>query len=127
MDDNTFAAACYNQNSIQELQDALRNSPDTTDMKTWNLTPDEWRAQINQALSALKEELNETMTKNIATIDHNEKKERVSLSILQDSDGRYYIETGSGEDTEARFKTIEDAKKGIETIWGNGWGLEWAV
>ena len=54
---NTFAAACYDQNSIAELEQALKNGPDVTDMKTWNLTADEWRDEIELALQAKKEDL----------------------------------------------------------------------
>jgi len=49
---NTFAAACYDQNSIEELKQALRHGPDTTDMITWGLSPEEWTAEIKLALAA---------------------------------------------------------------------------
>jgi hypothetical protein len=53
---NTFAAACYDQNSISELVAALAGEPDQTDMKTWRLTALEWRAQIEMALAAKRED-----------------------------------------------------------------------
>jgi hypothetical protein len=54
--DNTFAAACYDQNSIADLETALAGEPDATDMATWDLTEEEWRAQIEQALAAKRED-----------------------------------------------------------------------
>lgn len=52
--DNTFAHACYDMNSVAELEEALRNGPDQTDMKTWNLTEEEWKSQIEEAIEAKK-------------------------------------------------------------------------
>ena len=46
----SFAEACYDQNSISELQQALRGSPDKGDMKKWGLTESEWKKQIKIAL-----------------------------------------------------------------------------
>lgn len=57
--DNTFAAACFDQNSIAELEEALKNGPDKGDMDAWGLTEDEWRAQIELALKAKREALDE--------------------------------------------------------------------
>ena len=56
LDDNSFAAACYNQNTVADLEEALQGEPDEGDMATWNLTPAEWRAQIEQALAAKRAE-----------------------------------------------------------------------
>lgn len=58
--ENTFAEACYDQNSIEELEVARNQEPDETDMKEWNLTEDEWREQIEIAIAALKEDAEET-------------------------------------------------------------------
>ncbi len=55
--DNTFAAACYDQNSIAELEEALRDGPDQTDMETWNLSETEWKEQIEEALAAKRADL----------------------------------------------------------------------
>ena len=55
---NTFAADCYDMNSIEELETALANGPDLTDMEAmieWNLTADQWMAQIELALIALRQ------------------------------------------------------------------------
>ena len=56
IDDNTFAAACYDQNSISELEQALIDGPDQSDMKEWGLTADEYMAQIKLALMAKLED-----------------------------------------------------------------------
>jgi hypothetical protein len=59
IDENTFAAACYNQNSIADLEQCLIDGPDQTDMKTWNIDADEWIEQIELALAAKREDLAE--------------------------------------------------------------------
>lgn len=48
--ENTFAAACYDQNSAEDLKLALKNGPDTADMAEWKLTADEWKDEIELAL-----------------------------------------------------------------------------
>jgi len=50
--ENTFAAACYDQNSIKELENALIAPADATDMATWSLTEEEYFADIKSALDA---------------------------------------------------------------------------
>jgi hypothetical protein len=53
IDDNTFAAACYDQKSIEDLIEALSmKRADKSECKNWNLTPTEWRAEIELALKA---------------------------------------------------------------------------
>lgn len=47
---NNFAAACYNDNSAQELLDSLDAQPDPADEKAWDLKPGEWRGAIVAAL-----------------------------------------------------------------------------
>lgn len=54
--ENTFAEACYNYNSIEELEAAKNQGPDETDMREWGLSEDEWREQIETAIAALKED-----------------------------------------------------------------------
>jgi len=56
INDNTFAAACYNMNSVEELEQALRDGPDVTDMKEWGLTESEWREQVTTALNELRQD-----------------------------------------------------------------------
>lgn len=51
IESNTFAEACYHMNSIDELEEALKNDADETDMKTWGISADEWREQIDLALA----------------------------------------------------------------------------
>ena len=53
--ENTFAEACFNMNSISELETALKNDADTTDMQQWNISESEYFAQIKLALTALNE------------------------------------------------------------------------
>lgn len=49
--DNTFAAACYDQNSHAELVAALNEPADEDDCRTWGITPEQWRREIELALS----------------------------------------------------------------------------
>lgn len=53
--DNTFAAACFDQNSIEELEAALLEQPNETDCAEWDLTAEEWREQIALALKEKRE------------------------------------------------------------------------
>jgi len=48
-----FAEACYNQNSIAELQQALKGEADQADMAEWGLTENDWREQVKEALDEL--------------------------------------------------------------------------
>lgn len=48
---NTFAEACYDANSIIELEEVLLNDADEGDMAQWNITADDWREQIALALT----------------------------------------------------------------------------
>lgn len=52
----SFAEACYNQNSVRELEEALTSAPDTVELEIWGLTADEWREQIELALAAKRAE-----------------------------------------------------------------------
>jgi hypothetical protein len=46
-----FADACYNDTSLAELHAALTETPDETDCRVWQITPNEWRLAIFVALS----------------------------------------------------------------------------
>jgi len=48
----TFAEACFNNNTVAELQAASAAGPDAADMEAWNITAQEWRDAIAQALAA---------------------------------------------------------------------------
>ena len=49
-----FAAACYNDNSVDELLAALRQrAADKTDCKNWGITPTQWRSSIQEALAGM--------------------------------------------------------------------------
>lgn len=54
--ENTFAEACYNQNTIEELEVALNSPADETDMQEWGLSESEYFDEINTALTELKED-----------------------------------------------------------------------
>ena len=57
IESNTFAAACYDMNSIADLEHALTfDEADATDCATWNITPAQWREQIELALTSLRED-----------------------------------------------------------------------
>jgi len=46
-----FAEACFDQNSTDELIDALlQRKADAHDLKDWNLTSEQWREAIAEAL-----------------------------------------------------------------------------
>jgi hypothetical protein len=46
----TFAEACCNENSIDELEQALIDGPDKSDLNNWKLTENEWRENVDLAL-----------------------------------------------------------------------------
>ena len=48
---NNFAAACYDQNSIAELQDSLAGEPDIIDCQEWKITCNEWIDAIQSAIA----------------------------------------------------------------------------
>ena len=52
IESNTFAEACYNMNSAEELEQGLRGDADEADMDAWGITAEEWRDQIVVALAA---------------------------------------------------------------------------
>jgi hypothetical protein len=54
IEDNTFAAACYNDNTIAELREALAGDTSTreNDCAQWGITHAQWAAQIKLALDA---------------------------------------------------------------------------
>lgn len=47
-----FAEACYDQNTEADLVAALAGQADETDCKTWGITAEQWRANIEAALAA---------------------------------------------------------------------------
>jgi len=54
MQSNTFAEACYNTNSMQELIEALNSPADETSMKDWGLTEDQYFEQVKIAINEKK-------------------------------------------------------------------------
>jgi len=57
IESNTFAEACYNQNTIDELKQALNEEADQSDMLEWKIDASTWHAQIKLALAAKLENL----------------------------------------------------------------------
>jgi hypothetical protein len=52
-----FAEACYDTNTIAELENALKQrAADKTDCQEWKITPTQWREAISEALAAKKAE-----------------------------------------------------------------------
>lgn len=52
-----FAEACYDTNSVSELEEALKQrAADQTDCGEWMISPTQWRAAIAEALAAKKAE-----------------------------------------------------------------------
>lgn len=47
---NGFAEACYDDGNFEELAIALDSAADTTDCKNWDISAEEWKESINQAL-----------------------------------------------------------------------------
>lgn len=47
----SFAEACYDDNSIDELRAALDGEADAGDCKEWGITENEWRDAINAVLN----------------------------------------------------------------------------
>ena len=48
-----FAEACYDTNTVAELEEALKQrAADKTDCEEWKITPTQWRAAIAEALEA---------------------------------------------------------------------------
>ena len=50
----TFAEACYDMNSISELKEMLNQEADSSDLKTWGITAEEWGANITFAIEELE-------------------------------------------------------------------------
>jgi len=53
---NTFAEACYDHCTIEELKYALKGEADASDMREWCITETEWREQIELAIEELKKD-----------------------------------------------------------------------
>ena len=53
--ENTFAEACFDMNTINELQIALNAPADIVDMKQWDLSETEYFSEIKIAIKAIEE------------------------------------------------------------------------
>lgn len=56
LEDNTLAAACYDANTIEELDAAVAGCPDLGECQQWEITPTEWRRQVLLALRVMRAE-----------------------------------------------------------------------
>ena len=54
LSDSSFAAACYDQKTVQELQSDFNGDADPEACEKWGISPDEWREQIAMALTAAR-------------------------------------------------------------------------
>ncbi len=57
--DNTFAAACYDMNTIAELSDYATREFDEQEAAQWGLSESEWRDEMKLALDVLTAETEE--------------------------------------------------------------------
>ena len=47
---HSFAEACYNMSSVEELREALKGKPCRIDMAAWNINARQWYLSIELAL-----------------------------------------------------------------------------
>jgi hypothetical protein len=52
--DNSFAAACYDNQTIKELNAAFNRDADPEECEAWGLSPSEWKENVEMALIALQ-------------------------------------------------------------------------
>ena len=50
----TFEDACFLTNSIEELELALEEGPEDSELQEWGLSENEWREQVASALNRLR-------------------------------------------------------------------------
>ena len=114
--ENTFAAACYNDNNLIELYVALAEGPDQTDCIEWGLTDDEWREQIKLALEVRKQERKVEIATEYNELHKNPIMECDPLTIYAELSGGLYgvvenetddvfVPTGSNKIEISRFET----------------------
>jgi hypothetical protein len=51
--DDSFAAYCYDRLTVKELKSAFNRDPDPDDCIRWNLSPLEWKENVEMALISL--------------------------------------------------------------------------
>lgn len=59
LDPESFAAACYDSNYIEELLTELSGTAGEVDLTLWGITPHEWREQMLLGLAALVRQIEE--------------------------------------------------------------------
>ena len=57
IESGTFAEACYEMNTIAELEESFKVGVDENDLKTWGITAEEWKENITLAIEELKSEM----------------------------------------------------------------------
>jgi len=126
INENTFAAACYNDNSLIELYVALTMQPDETDMKTWELAQDEWREQIKLALEVRKQERKVEIATEYNELHKNPIMECDPLTIYAElSGGLYGVVENETDDVFVPTGTKEIEISGFETKTGNPFVFYW--
>jgi hypothetical protein len=55
LSDDSFAADCYDHLSLKELKSAFNRDADPDDCFKWNLSPSEWKENIEMALISLSQ------------------------------------------------------------------------
>lgn len=54
LQDDSFAADCYDRMSIAELRSAFQRDPDPDQCRQWALSATQWKDQVAMALAARK-------------------------------------------------------------------------
>jgi hypothetical protein len=96
-DMSPFSEACFDMNTLEELEVALNSEADETDMKTWGLSEDEYFNQIKAALLAKIEEKTEALLADI---------EEKTVTLQQENGFKAYAEhvkANEVEPSEAAF------------------------
>lgn len=55
----SFAVACYDTNSIEDLKNSLNIGADAIDCKEWGISENEWNEAVNAAISDLQADTDE--------------------------------------------------------------------
>ena len=103
---NTFAEACFNNNSIDELKAALKADYDETDVKTWGLTPAEYYSELK---SALNEKFN-LENLNMQYVASNEYNEQIENGAILECSKSWTINSLQTWLPDCDFDTLESVK-----------------
>lgn len=105
--DNSFAAACFDQNSLEDLLSPhAPENADAADCREWGLTPEEWSAQIGLALKARiangANPSNERLAEQDYPVDLADESTRVGLGIKSEPGASRARVLGQGDHDGAR-------------------------